>query len=44
MSVKWTDEQQQVIDLRNRNSGFRGSRFRKDGCIGGADFFYADRS
>ena len=40
MGVQWTEEQQKVIDLRNRNILVsRRCRFRQDGSSGGNGSF-----
>ena len=41
MGVKWTEEQQQVIDLRD--SGVSSRWFRENCCSGGADYCEADK-
>lgn len=44
MGVKWTEEQQQVIDLRDHNILVVSSRWlRENCCSGGADYCEADK-
>ena len=43
MGVKWTEEQQQVIDLRDHNILVSGRWFRENCRSGGADYCKADK-